>query len=405
MLNINYTPPVLKLETDKFKDFILSLKYLYQNQEPEVTTANLLAYLLTDRCEAYPSKRAMNAQMDHLYGLSLDTKTSALGFSHCLEIRIKTLNPRYTQGDIVTESLRFLGSCLRFPMITEDTFNEAKINMTSALKRIEDHPTYLGLIEAAKAVGQDQPLGTFSQGNLVTLSNLTLEEVKAFHQRILATQPVVFFSGEPELMAGVDLSSFIQGRLSPQSSAYAFKTASHHASILEREIEQTNLTQLYTTDVLYNDENYIAMRLMVIMLGQLPNSLLFNEIREKRSLCYSINASSMNFDGIMSIQTGIAFENVEEVRRLIEVQIARLAEGNFPIKLLTIAQKMMRSSMESIADDRSAYLNFLFQRILTGHELDTSDILKRIKQVTKPDIQVAAKKLTKVSEIVLKGTR
>lgn len=405
MLNINYTPPVLKLETDKFKDFILSLKYLYPNQEPEVTTANLLAYLLTDRCEAYPSKRAMNAQMDRLYGLSLDTKTSALGFSHCLEIRIKTLNPRYTQGDIVTEALRFFNDCLRFPLITEDTFNEAKINMTSALKRIEDHPSYLGMIEAAKAIGHDQPLGTFSQGNLLTLSSLTLDDIRRFHQKILETQPIVFFSGDPELVAGVDLSTFIHGRLSVQSSAYAFKTTSHHESVLEREIEQTNLTQLYSTDVLYNDENYIVMRLMVIMLGQLPNSLLFNEIREKRSLCYSINASSMNFDGIMSIQTGIAFENLDEVKRLIEIQIKRLAEGRFPLKLLTIAQKMMRSSMESIADDRSAYLNFLFQRILTDHELDTSDILQRIKQVTKTDIQAAAKNLTKVSEIVLKGTR
>jgi predicted Zn-dependent peptidase len=261
------------------------------------------------------------------------------------------------------------------------------------------------LIEAAKAVGKDQPLGTFSQGNLIILSNLTIDDVRAFHKNILATQPVVFFSGEPELLADVDLSAFIQGGLSLQTSAYAFKTASKHASILEREIEQTNLTQLYTTDVLYNEKHYIAMRLMVIMLGQLPNSLLFNEIREKRSLCYSINASSMNFDGIMSIQTGIAYENLDEVKLLINTQISRLINGEFPVKLLTIAQKMMRSSMESIADDRSAYLNFLFQRILTDHELDTTDILQRIKLVTKSDIQAAAKNLTMVSEIVLKGTR
>lgn len=405
MLTIHYTAPVLTLETDKFKDFILSVKYLFPNREPEVTMANLLAYLWTDRTHLYPTKLRMNEQMDDLYGLSLDTKTSAFGQSACLELRIKTLNPRYAQSGLIRDAQAFFDEVLDHPLIDAETFDEARINLRSALLRIQDNPTYFGLIQAAQGIGQGQPLGTFSQGNLEILEQLTLEQVAKFHEDLLTQKPLVLFSGESEALANADFTRFKSGSPYLHPSAYTFETDGNFHKILERDIEQTTLTQLYLSQTLYGSRQYIAMRLMVAMLGQLPSSLLFREVREKRSLCYSIYTSSMNFDGIMSLQTGIAYENLEAVKDLIELQIWKLRTGAFSEKLLTVAKKMMLSSMESIQDDRSAYFNYLTQRLLTAHSLEVTEILEQIRSVTKSDIQAAAGQLRLVSEVVQKGNR
>ena len=68
---------------------------------------------------------------------------------------------------------------------------------------------------------------------------------------------------------------------------------------------------------------------MSYLLGQLPNSLLFSEIREKRNLCYSIYSNLMHYDGIMSIHTGISKTQRDLVLQLIDEQIETIRKNAF----------------------------------------------------------------------------
>lgn len=403
MVEMTYRNPLLFVSTDKFKDMTLSLKYHYSNTEPEVTYANLLAYLLTDRCQKYSTKQAMSQKMDALYGLSLDTKTSSFGQLHTLEIRVKTLNPRYTQENILKDVVDFLEQCIQFPLINASTFKEAKVNLESALKRIDDHPVYKSFILATQVFKEETPLSVFSQGSLKQLKQTRIKDVISFHQDLLKQQPVIIVSGEPAVFSEMDLSRFILKTVSTTSPTYVFNQQAFGRKKIQRNIQQTTLTQLYRTQVAYGSMNYYAMRIMIIILGQLPNSLLFSEIREKRSLCYSIQASSLNFEGLMSIQTGISFEKLTEVRELIQVQIQRLQAGKISNRLLETAKKLMISSMRSIKDDRPAYLNFIYQRLMTDQSLEVEPVLLGINAVQREDIVRVAQQLELVSEGVVEG--
>ena len=46
------------------------------------------------------------------------------------------------------------------------------------------------------------------------------------------------------------------------------------------------------------------MFVMNSLLGQSPTSLLFEEVREKHSLCYSISSYLIQFDGALIITLG-----------------------------------------------------------------------------------------------------
>ncbi len=406
MFKINVSDDYLSVNTDKFKDFILSVRFCYPNTEPNVTLSNLLSYMITDRTKLYPRKQDMSLKMDELFGLGLNAKTSSIGFAHSLEIRIKTLNQRYTDFPHLKDATEFLYSCITNPLFNETTFNEARINLEATLKRIEDKPSYLGILKACEGIGKDTPLAIFSQGNQDVLKSLTLADVIAFHNMLISKiKPTILMMGEIDANLKIRLMRVLKfaDNSTIDKSIYKFKARHHFRANLNKQFDQSTLTQLYTTNVLYGDETYFAMRIMVIMLGQLPNSLLFQEVREKRSLCYSISAGSFNYDGIMSIQTGIEQSKKELVELLIEKQIIKLRQGKFSSKLLTIAKKMFVNGLESMEDDQNAYLNFLFQRSFTKNNFDLKKSIDTIKKVTKEDIIMVANQLVLVSEFMIRG--
>ena len=397
---------LLSIQTDKFKDFIISVRFSYPNVEPYVTLSNLLSYMMTDRCLEYPTKQAMSLKMDELFGLSLNTKTSSNGHAHTFEVRIKSLNERYTYFPHLKASTEFLFSAITKPLLNESTFNEAKINLESTLKRIQDKPSYLSLIKACEGVGKDTPLEVFSQGNLKTLSEITLDDVIKFHSMLInEIKPNVLVIGDLNKDSFNQIKSILKfnGSNTIDKTSYKFEAKHHFRSILNKQVDQSTLTQIYTTNVEYSDSNYFALRVMIIMLGQLPNSLLFQEVREKRSLCYSISAGSFNFDGVMTVQTGIEHTKKELVEILIEEQINKLKKGQFSLKLMSIAKKMFVNGLESMEDDPNAYLNFLFQRSITSNDFKLKESIHKIKKIQKEDIVRVANQLELVSEFMIRG--
>lgn len=406
MFKINSSHHGVSVYTDKFKDMIISVRFSYPNVEPNVTLSNLLSYIITDRLIDYPTKQDMSLKMDELFGLSLNAKTSSLGYAHTLEVRVKTLNERYTDFPHLKATAEFLFSAIHKPLFNEMTFNEAKINLESTLKRIQDKPSYLSLLKACEGIGKETPLENFSQGNIEVLKNVTLDDLIEFHNMIIQNiKPEILIMGEINQTSKDMIYSILKfnGHDTVSKTCYKFEVKHRFRSILNKNVDQSTLTQLYTTNVLYSDENYFALRVLIIMLGQLPNSLLFKEVREKRSLCYSINAGSFNFDGIMTIQTGIEFNKKELVETLIEEQIIKLRKGNFSQKLMNIAKKMFVNGLESMEDDQNAYLGFLFQRSITGNDFDLNQSINNIKKISKEDIIRVAQQLELVSEFMIRG--
>ena len=82
---------------------------------------------------------------------------------------------------------------------------------------------------------------------------------------------------------------------------------------------------MYPTHVTLSSPDYWTLRTGSCIFGQLPTSLLFQEVREKRSLCYSIYSSILSYDGVMSVSTGIDSAHLDEVKELVEQQRQRLS--------------------------------------------------------------------------------
>ena len=144
---------------------------------------------------------------------------------------------------------------------------------------------------------------------------------------------------------------------------------------------------LWETNTSICDKDYYALRLANAMLGQYPTSLLFQEVREKRSLCYSIYSSLISFDGALGVTTGVEQANIEEAIRLIQEQFQCIADGRFANDLLNISRTMTINSLRASKDAMNSLIAEAYQNNILNQSLNVDERIALFEQVTREDIQ------------------
>jgi predicted Zn-dependent peptidase len=389
---------------DKFKDVHFSIRYLSDNIEPQVTMRNLLAYLMIDRNEAYPTKQSMNLKTDDLFALSFDVKTGAYGTKHIMEMKFNTLSERYSKEPHLNEAFEFIRDCISRPLINEETLAEAKQNMRSNLLRLSDKPNTLAAVSAYALGARGESLSVFSQGRIDILETITVDLLKEYHQQLLSNDDVFIIGiGQIDPSYKEIMRSFVSKPKSFESSSYCVSEKPYLEEKISKKVKQTALVTLYATGKNNTDPNYMAYRLMSYLLGQLPNSLLFSEIREKRNLCYSIYSNLLHYDGVLSIHTGISKKNRDLVLELIEQQLDIVKTNSFSEILFQSAKSLLINNYIGIEDDVSSWMNLVFSAWLLNKDFKLQTILDEIEAVDRQSIVLAAKNLKKLCTFTVTG--
>ena len=140
------------------------------------------------------------------------------------------------------------------------------------------------------------------------------------------------------------------------------------------------------------DQDYYPMRVANAMFGQYSTSLLFQEVREKRSLCYSIFSNLISYDGALGVTTGIEKEHIEQTKELILLQFERLVKGDFDDALLKVSKTMIINSLKASKDSMNSLIALEYQNTLLHQTRKNEDIIQLVEQVTKEDVMRAVAK-------------
>ena len=171
--------------------------------------------------------------------------------------------------------------------------------------------------------------------------------------------------------------------------------------IYEKNISQTYISQVYSTGVDISSDDYEAQCLLCSVLGQSQKNLLFDEIREKNSLCYSISSSLIRFDGALLIHTGINRKDVNKVLNLIETQMDRLLNMDYDDRYLEIAKMDFKNRIISGLDHPLSLIAQAFLDDLLHRDITTQQRIDRIMQVTKEDISRVALRMNLASVAIV----
>ena len=135
-----------------------------------------------------------------------------------------------------------------------------------------------------------------------------------------------------------------------------------------------------------------------------PSSLLFRNVREKLSLCYSISAGYDAFRGALFVSCSLSAKNREIAEDEILGQVAALCEGRFGNDELEAARQSLCGAYRQLGDRPASLESFWAGRAMAGVAETPAECRQRFAALTRGDVIAAARRLSLNTVYFLRGT-
>jgi predicted Zn-dependent peptidase len=246
-----------------------------------------------------------------------------------------------------------------------------------------DHPLgrpVLGTVETISSLSRDRIRRFWKRhyvpANFVVVAagNLTHEKVARLVESRLDTGPRVR-QGSPEVRAG--------GRIPP---------ASGRSAIRRRETEQAHIS-IGTAGLSRSDPRRFAFGLVNNAVGGGMSSRLFQEIREKRGLVYSVFSYHTMYaeTGMFCVYAGTTPSRANEVLSIVTRELEDVGEKGLTPDELDRAKSHMKGSLALSQEDTGGRMTRLGKsEIGHGEILSIDQVIERIDAVTADEAQDVA---------------
>ncbi|WAL74091.1 pitrilysin family protein [Kitasatospora sp. YST-16] len=297
--------------------------------------------------------------------------------------------------DVVCDMLT--GSLIR----PEDVESERGV-ILEEMAMAEDDPGDVVHDLFAKVLFGDGPLGRPILGTQETVTALTRDQIAGFYQRRYKPENlVVAAAGNLDHAKVVKLVERAFAPVLAKSKGHpaevrrgvkAVRTAGR-AAVLNRPTEQAHLV-LGVPGVPRHDERRWALGVLNAALGGGMSSRLFQEVREKRGLAYSVYSYSSSYadTGLFGIYAGCQPKRVEEVLKICRTELARVVEEGITEEELRRAIGQISGSTVLGMEDTGSLMNRIGKAELSyGHHLSVDEMLGKIAAVTLDDVHAVAR--------------
>jgi predicted Zn-dependent peptidase len=270
---------------------------------------------------------------------------------------------------------------------------------------------------SAKLFG-DTPLGRPILGTVDSINAITREQIYEHYQaRYTPEHLVVAAAGNLDHDVVVELVRAAFGAALDRTAEPAAprlngsesgprERAGTGIQLVSRTIEQANLV-LGCEALARTDDRRFALGVLNAAFGGGMSSRLFQEVREKRGLAYSVYSfSGQHADtGMWGIYVGCLPAKADEVLSICAEEIARLVDGGLTDAELARGKGQVRGSIVLGLEDPSSRMSRLGKSELVYPRLELVDeVLEAIDAVSHDDIRaVAAEILTRPKALAVVG--
>ncbi len=159
-------------------------------------------------------------------------------------------------------------------------------------------------------------------------------------------------------------------------------------SVRSKEIEQVHLC-LATRGKAQADESRYQLAILDHLLGGGMSSRLFQEIREKRGLVYTIASYTASYreGGMFVIYAAMSPQNGPEVIRLVFEEIGALGAGLSEEELCRAKESLKGSIMLSLESTGSRMSKLARSELYHGRQLDLDELIGKIDAVTSEEVR------------------
>ena len=388
------------IKDHNFKTIYINIIFGGLINKKDITYTNLLFKNLLFSTKNYNSPRKIAIKKEDLYGLNIShskvRKSNYLLNELCLSFPLD----KYTENGLLKDSISFLIEILKNPNVSESKFDEEIFNITKNMLKEEikseiEDPSSFAMKIFFDIIGSSNPYNYSLYGTLDELNKITSTDLYNYYKSYFSICNIdIIVTGDidfDEIINLFDLFPF-KGIRSYTNDLYLDYSKKYTLNIVKSDFNQSKLIMgASCKDFSLYEKKYVSVFYNIIF-GNSPSSKLFLNVREKKSLCYSINSAFNRLDGLFLIYAGISKNNFKLALDEINKCILDMKKGLFTEDDINDARVFIKSVIEESFDYQSSICERYFNNLY--FDLDDKDTqLKMLDKVTKNEIIEFANKI------------
>ena len=401
------------LPARKFKTSLLSAQFVMPLRQETASAYALLPSLLRRGTVTYPDMGKLSARLDRLYGASIDPTVRKKGEQQCVGFVASLIDDSFAPGRerLLEPVAELLGELICDPVTLHGRFlptyfDSEKTNLLDAIRSQLNDKREWADRRLLSEMCASEPYGIPRLGDEAGADRLYMRKVYTQYRQLLSTgQLEMIYSGSAERRR-VEQALLAAFSALPRETVRPAEGGSLHPRRQEvlqvtdaMDVTQGKLGMGFSCE----SEDTAALLLGNTLFGGSSNSKLFLNVREKLSLCYYASTLYHRQKGIITLSSGIEFENYQRAYDEILSQLAAVQRGEWEDWELEGARSTLLNAYASMGDSQGKLENFCLGQAAMGQSETPEELAEQVRSVTPQRIVEAMRTVRLDTVYFLKG--
>jgi predicted Zn-dependent peptidase len=394
---------------------ILLCQMYYMPLDKEASKNAIISKLLMRGTAIHKTAREIARFLYGEYGAGAGIDISLKGEVYTLGLYLSYVNPhKYLKdSDINLKMTGFLKEVFYSPLLEnghfkQDYFSTEKTNLINEIDSKINNKEQYAFLRCCQEMCKGEPYSIDRLGEKKWAESITQKEAVERFLYIRDNCPSVLYvmgdidSGQMQgLLEGSFSSAPTQGiKINPP---YA---ASGNIKYIDElmDINQGKLFMGFRTETNLKDMAYPALAVANSLFGGGAHSILFKELREKNSLCYTVYSTIEKYQGMLFVMAGIDSKNKEKAQEGILKALDRLGKGDFSQQDFDTAITSTKHNLCTVSDNKNMLLSYIQGLDVYGCTYTLDELINSIDKVKREEVVECSRKI-KLDTVYFLGGR
>lgn len=385
--------------------------------ESDASMNALLPLVLKSGNTMFPDREAVAKQLENLYGASMGAAPIKRGEDQLIYFDAETISDIYAPGDEkpVSDLLRLVLMSVFSPVVKDGAFDEKvveqeKINAADRIDSFVNDKRSYASSRCQQETARGSDFAILRLGTKEGIARISAKSLYEYYRSMITSSVIdIYICGTADIDTAAEVVREFTDKLEfnraelPKTEILKRETGNINNVTEEMDVAQGKLAMGFLTNVNPTDDDYFALTVFNSVFGAGAHSKLFNNVREKLSLCYYASSQLERTKGMIVVNAGIEFENFKKAYDEILVQLEEIRNGNISDEEMNASVSALVNMYNLYYDDQRAMASFSLSEKINGTDYSVEECINAVKRVTVDDIKAVAKKLQLDTVYFLKG--
>ena len=376
----------------------------------------IIPRILKRGCALCPSREEIENYLDECYGAELRGGCFKKGEDQVIYFTLESITEKYAPDDepIFEKMLSLMMSVIFEPIeesggFSEEFVRQEKKNAIEAIESIKNDKRSYASHRCVEEMCKGTAYAVASYGTTDGINDTDSKSLYEYYKNMIFKSGIdIFVSGECDEEKTAELikkhlpnNSFTKSNIKIEGILQ--KSGDVNYIEEKMDVTQGKLSMGFTTGIDRASDDYYCLMVANSIFGGGAHSKLFNNVREKLSLCYYASSSVDRYKTFIVVNAGIEFENYQKAYDEILHQLENVKKGDISELEYVSSINAIVNSLKSCFDDQYAMQSYELSECILKTGIGLEDAIEKIKSVTIDDVVRVWKNVRLDTVYFLKG--